>query len=128
MEFNCRAIIIKDEKIALIRRFYKEEYYVFPGGHLEENETLEECVIREVYEELGINIKVKELFYETVYNDTQQYFFVCEWISGDFGTGQGEEMINPIRGTYEPMLVDLKNIRNINLLPQSLRDIIVNKE
>jgi hypothetical protein len=26
------------------------------------------------------------------------------------------------------MLVDLKNIRNINLLPQSLRDIIVNKE
>lgn len=29
----------------------------FPGGHLEENETLEECLLRELQEETGIKLK-----------------------------------------------------------------------
>ena len=40
-----------------------QEYYTFPGGGLEEGETLEEGVIREIKEEFGINVKViKKLF------------------------------------------------------------------
>ena len=35
-----------------------EEYYTFPGGHLEEGETLEEGVIREIKEEFGIDVMV----------------------------------------------------------------------
>ena len=33
---------------------YCHNTYQFPGGHLDENETLEECLIREVKEEMGI--------------------------------------------------------------------------
>ena len=32
----------------------------FPGGKIEKNETVEECIRREILEELGIEIEVKE--------------------------------------------------------------------
>ena len=48
------AIIVQEGKIALIKRIREEEtYYVFPGGGIEEGETPEEAMKREVYEELG---------------------------------------------------------------------------
>ena len=60
---SSRAIIIKDNKlVVLFRRRIRDgkvvEYYSLPGGGLEEGETLEENVLREVNEELGIEIKI----------------------------------------------------------------------
>ena len=46
-----------------------QEYYTFPGGGLEEGETLEECAIREVKEEFGINVKVIRKLYELENDD-----------------------------------------------------------
>ena len=36
---------------------YSHKTYQFPGGHLEEGETLEECLLREIMEETGIELK-----------------------------------------------------------------------
>ncbi len=36
-------------------------FFEFPGGHLEENETLEECLKREVMEETGIELEDFEI-------------------------------------------------------------------
>ena len=48
------AIIVQEGKIALIKRIREDEtYYVFPGGGIEEGETAEEAMKREIYEELG---------------------------------------------------------------------------
>jgi len=32
--------------------------WVLPGGHIELGESLEECVIREIYEETGVKIEM----------------------------------------------------------------------
>lgn len=48
---------------------YAHKTYQFPGGHLEEGETLEECLLREIKEETGIELKDYKLtpFLKTVY-------------------------------------------------------------
>lgn len=47
---GCFLINIERKEIALVYR-EKQNDYTFPKGHLEENENIEECAIREVAEE-----------------------------------------------------------------------------
>lgn len=42
---------------------YKKKYSVV-AGHLEENETIEDALLREVYEEIGVNVSEYELLAE----------------------------------------------------------------
>ena len=42
-------------------RYKKWSGYAFPGGHIEEGESLAESVIREVYEETGLTIAAPKL-------------------------------------------------------------------
>ena len=77
----------------VVKRKDFQEYYTFPGGGLEENETLEEGVKREIKEEFGINVNVIKKLYE-MYSEKfnqREYFFLCEYESGIFGTGDGPE-------------------------------------
>ena len=39
---------------------YSHNTYQFPGGHVEEGETFEQTVAREIKEETGINLKIKD--------------------------------------------------------------------
>ena len=56
------AIIIKDNKILATQRGYGEFKggWEFPGGKIEKNETPEEALKREIFEELGVKIQVNE--------------------------------------------------------------------
>ena len=40
---------------------YSHKTYQFPGGHLEKNESLEDCVKRELLEETGIKVETTNL-------------------------------------------------------------------
>ena len=53
------AIIIKDGQVLLGKRKTRigNGEWGFPGGHLEFNESIEDCVEREVREETGLSIK-----------------------------------------------------------------------
>ena len=42
----------------------RQEYYVFPGGGREGEETYEEGRLREIKEEFGINVKIVKKLYE----------------------------------------------------------------
>ena len=57
---SVRGIIIRAGKIAMMHSL-KYDYYKFPGGGIEEGETLEETLIREVREESGLVVKTETI-------------------------------------------------------------------
>lgn len=83
------AAVIKDKnKIFCTQRGYGEfkGYWEFPGGKIEENETPQEALKREIKEELTIDIEVGDLI-DTVEYDYPEFHlsmdcFYAEIISG----------------------------------------------
>ena len=83
------ALIKKGTKYLVSRRrsdAHLPGLWEFPGGKQIPNETLEECVVREVLEELSVEIKI-DLFYgqfKHAYPDktVTLYPYLCHIISG----------------------------------------------
>lgn len=111
------AIIIRDGKILLGERNYDDigPVWVIPGGRLEDGETHEEGLRREVYEEIG----VKEL---TILKDLGEF-------PGVFDDEQGRDVLRVYLVTTkeEPILMEPEKFSEwkwfaYNELPENLPD------
>lgn len=122
MRIRGSVVIVKNNKVGLIKRVREDHvYYVFPGGGIEQSETIEEGTKREALEELGVQVKVNELLATYEYNGTQ-YFYHCEIIGGVFGTGSGEEYLanNKDRGTYMPIWLEIEKLPFVDVRPKEV--------
>lgn len=64
------AIIQFEEKVLVVQRAEKMKQplkWEFPGGKIESGETEEECVLREIKEEISIDIEVSEKLSPSVF-------------------------------------------------------------
>lgn len=91
------AIIKKGNKIFATQRGYGEfkDGWEFPGGKVEEGETPEQALAREIKEELDTEIKVNDLI-DTVEYDYPNFHlsmdcFWCEIISGHLDLLEAED-------------------------------------
>lgn len=91
MKEVAAAIIIKDNQVLIAQRAPSENLagkWEFPGGKIEPEETLQECLKREIREELEVEIEVSNFFGESIYTyysgTIKLMAFWCKWISGDF--------------------------------------------
>lgn len=116
---SARAIIFFEDKIiSMYREREGKVFYTFPGGGQEGNETLEECVKREVFEEFGITVKPIKKVYICENQISVGHYFICEWISGEFGSGKGEEyQKGNTNGVYKPTMIKIADIPNLPLKP-----------
>jgi len=57
----------KEEFLLVNLESFEEKYFAVPGGGLEEDETLEDAVYREVHEELGLDKDVLEYVGESIH-------------------------------------------------------------
>lgn len=131
MHTSVRGIIKNDDGIILIHRIKKNsdveirDYYVVPGGKMELNESEEETVKREIFEELGIYVRVGTRLLE-IYNDFDdsiQIFYECEYVNGILGTGTGPEFTNhdEYYGEYIIEIIKYENLEKINLVPEEIK-------
>ena len=56
MEKSCGCIVINAGKVLIERQI--GGFYSFPKGHIENNESEEDCAYRETLEEVGIKVKI----------------------------------------------------------------------
>lgn len=84
------AVIVKDKKILCVQRNENKFDYIskkweFPGGKVEEDELIENTIVREIAEELCLDVSVKNHFLQVdhQYPDFRLIMdtFICE-ISG----------------------------------------------
>jgi 8-oxo-dGTP pyrophosphatase MutT (NUDIX family) len=128
MRQRSGIILIEENKLALIERHRAgKHYFAFPGGGVDEGESPQQAAIREAEEELGILVEIKQKIAEVVFNEKTQHYFLAKKISGEFGTGTGEEYseYNPVHGTYQPVWMPLTDVLNNNVLPHELADLVV---
>lgn len=131
------GIIFIDGKLALmhrkdvLKRPEMPEYYTLPGGGLEEGETLEEGTKREIKEEFGIDVELVKKLYEITSEkfNQKEIFYLCKYVSGTFGTGEGPEFSGDPKyiesGKYLPELIDIENLEKINLMPPEIKNRII---
>lgn len=75
------GIIFCNNKLLIAQRKKgkKLEYlWEFAGGKLEENETMEQCLKREIMEEFGKKIKVKNFFASSEFENINLHAYLCE--------------------------------------------------
>ena len=83
------AILIKRNKILIARRRSTDNEggkWEFPGGKIERDETPQQCLVREMREELGINVAVGDFFgentYRYEYGTIKLLAYRTSWIDG----------------------------------------------
>ncbi|WP_296702811.1 (deoxy)nucleoside triphosphate pyrophosphohydrolase [Algoriphagus sp.] len=112
------AIIIHQNKILVAKRSSKMSqpgFWEFPGGKIENNESKEDCLKREILEELGIVITVKSKLTPSIYEYSsekviQLFPFICDWESGDLQILEHEKV----------MWVAVDELQNLNLAPADI--------
>jgi 8-oxo-dGTP diphosphatase len=84
------ALIFRKGKILITQRHANAHLgglWEFPGGKRERNETFEQCLVREISEELGIEISVGGLFEEITHAYPEKIvrlkFFTCKFLNGE---------------------------------------------
>lgn len=91
------AIIMKENKIFVTQRGYGEfkDWWEFPGGKIEEGETPEECLKREIKEELKADINIDKYLCTVEYDYPNFHLkmecFICSLIDGHLELVEAED-------------------------------------
>lgn len=92
---RCRAIILHEGKLLVVRHPHDTSYAALPGGNLEWGEDPHTCIVRELVEELGVSPEVGRLLYVHTYVDrfgaqSIEFFFEVKNGADYLGCGERE--------------------------------------
>jgi mutator protein MutT len=80
------ALVFREGKLLITQRYAKAHLgglWEFPGGKREAEETFEQCLLRELREELGIEVAVGELVESLTHEYPEKTvhlrFYRCRW-------------------------------------------------
>ena len=131
MRTRAGIVLIEDGKVALIERHRAGlDYFVFPGGGVDEGETPEQGAIREAMEELGVEVAIKQKVAVIHFDQSTQVYYLVERVSGEFGTGTGEEFTDsdpsdPEEGIYIPIWMPLDELpQHEKVFPEELSRLV----
>jgi ADP-ribose pyrophosphatase YjhB (NUDIX family) len=111
MQVRVTGILIEDEKVLLVKQKVANRNWSLPGGRVENGETLEEAMIREMREETGLEVKIKKLLYVCDKPDVSPSLlhitFLLERIEGEITLPSNEFDHNPI---HDVQMIPIKEL------------------
>jgi ADP-ribose pyrophosphatase YjhB (NUDIX family) len=131
---TVKGVIFKDDSVLLIKKEYEDGsfLYTLPGGSQIPGETLEEALIREIYEETAASVTMVDLIRVYEYQKVSrknpllirhkvEFAFYCR-IVGSYTPVLGAE---PDSHQTEVLWMQKKALPELNLSPQALQDVLV---
>ena len=133
MRIRAGIVLIQDGKVALIERHRAGlDYFVFPGGGVDEGESPEQAAVREAMEELGVEVIIIQKIAEIQLGaKSRQIYFLAEQTGGEFGSGAGEEYTDadpdsPEEGIYVPVWMPVDQLLlHQNIYPADVARLVV---
>ena len=119
MRVSARAIIISEKQLLIFRRRKLDirtgrmiEYYSLPGGGVEEGESLEDAVVRELQEEMSIKIRIIQKVAVIEKNNRQHHMYWASIIDGRprLNSASEEYRMQNRFNSYEVQWVDIDSL------------------
>lgn len=133
MSKAVRAIIMNDGKLlAMHRNKYGSEYFTLVGGRVNQGETLEHALAREVKEETGLTITSARLVFTEQYPEpyNEQYIYLCEVVSTDSAAVQEfseEGQMNRLgMNIHNPVWLETRSFAGVQFRTPVLHKALVN--
>ncbi len=122
----ARSIIVRGDKLLLLKRNKDgKEYYILPGGGIDEGETAEQAAERETREEASIESQtVRKVYKEEPTEFGITSYFLSDYLSGepmlDPDSIEAEIMKKKGDNIWEPMWLDIEKLSETRLLPTQI--------
>ena len=119
VEKTAAAIIFDNDKLLVFfRRKIKEgkeiTYYAIPGGHVEGEESFEETVLRELKEEMNLDIEILGYLGQMNVDNREEHYYHAKIVGGELKFGGEELERNSDDNYYEVRWLDLRELDNSN--------------
>ena len=85
---TARGIIVRDGKLLMFERWRRDllgrekHYFSIPGGGIDDGETPEAAVIREMEEEMSVKVEPVRLLFRQETKTRYNYYYLCEITEG----------------------------------------------
>ena len=109
------GVVIREGKLLLIHRLRDgNEYWVFPGGGVEEGEDFETALQREMMEETGLNlVSYQRLFDQLEKDGSSCIFYSCELEPGEPRLGGPELEEQSLNNQHRLEWVNLAQVSSL---------------
>lgn len=118
MQKAARAIIFNgDDMLVMYRNKYGSKYYTLVGGRVNDGETPEAALVREVKEETGLDVMSYRLVFTEDHREpyADQMIYLCEVAPFDrveVTEGSEEEVLNRLdMNIHKPEWINKRNLR-----------------
>lgn len=109
---GCGALILKGDYVLLLR---KGDTWSRPGGKVEDGESVEDALLREIHEEVGIEVRIERMLDKQTFTEKgflwTTYAYLATYVSGD-------------ARNVEPEKHDEIGWFNINAIPDNTKDYV----
>ena len=119
------AVIINEGMVLLIHRIKNgKEYYVLPGGSVENGEDNERALRREVGEETGLDIEMeKELWQiEDAFDRRKQFVYLITKYSGETSLGGPEKERQSEKNQYILEWHSVNKLSELLMYPEEIKE------
>jgi 8-oxo-dGTP pyrophosphatase MutT (NUDIX family) len=89
LRHTARALVVRNGEVLLFERWRGQvmgpdlHYFSIPGGGIDEGESPEDAVVREMREEMTIEVRPLHLLARQKSKSRYNYYFLCEIIAGE---------------------------------------------